>query len=204
MLQAAIAHAQFETIHPFIDGNGRVGRCLIHVVLRRRGLTPLYVPPISLILASNRDAYFAGLEAFRRWDGLDEWAGFFAETATRAATEAARLAAEIQALQERWRERFSDRQRSDAAAWRVLEILAAHPVLKRLPSRTSSKYPSGPQARRSVSWKRRASFVSSHGRVRGRLWECPDLFDLIQGFEDGLRFRSSRGGPARPAPPAKR
>ena len=43
--QAAIAHAQFETIHPFGDGNGRAGRCLIHVVLRRRGLTPLFVPP---------------------------------------------------------------------------------------------------------------------------------------------------------------
>src|SRR5439155_1398021 len=48
VVQAAVAHAQFETIHPFADGNGRVGRALIHVVLRRRGLAPRYVPPVSL------------------------------------------------------------------------------------------------------------------------------------------------------------
>jgi Fic family protein len=52
-VQAAIAHVQFETIHPFADGNGRVGRALIHVVLRRRGLAPRYVPPMSLVLAAD-------------------------------------------------------------------------------------------------------------------------------------------------------
>ena len=50
--QAAIAHAQFETIHPFVDGNGRVGRALVHVILRRRGLATKLVPPISLVLAT--------------------------------------------------------------------------------------------------------------------------------------------------------
>ncbi|MFV1971604.1 MAG: Fic family protein [Acidimicrobiia bacterium] len=52
LVQAAIAHAQFETIHPFADGNGRTGRALIHVILRRRGLSPTFVPPISLVLAT--------------------------------------------------------------------------------------------------------------------------------------------------------
>jgi Fic family protein len=45
LVQAAIAHAQFETIHPFADGNGRTERALIHVILRRRGLAPRFVPP---------------------------------------------------------------------------------------------------------------------------------------------------------------
>ena len=52
LVQAAIAHAQFETIHPFADGNGRAGRALIHVILRRRGLASRFVPPISLVLAN--------------------------------------------------------------------------------------------------------------------------------------------------------
>src|SRR5262249_6986324 len=49
LVQAALVHAQFETIHPFDDGNGRTGRALIHVVLRRRGLASAYMPPISVI-----------------------------------------------------------------------------------------------------------------------------------------------------------
>jgi Fic family protein len=59
--QAASAHAQFETIHPFIDGNGRTGRALIHVVLRRRGLAPRVLPPISLVLATWSKSYVDAL-----------------------------------------------------------------------------------------------------------------------------------------------
>jgi len=53
--QAAIAHAQFDTIHPFVDGNGRTGRALIHLVLRRRGLATRVLPPVSLVLATWAD-----------------------------------------------------------------------------------------------------------------------------------------------------
>ena len=80
--QAAIAHAQFETIHPFGDGNGRAGRCLIHVILRRRGLTPLFVPPISVVLATNARRYIAGLVDFRE-ARVDDWIGVFADASRR-------------------------------------------------------------------------------------------------------------------------
>jgi hypothetical protein len=66
LVQAALGHAQFETIHPFIDGNRRTGRALIHVPLRHRRLTPSYVPPISVVLARNRGAFITGLTAYRR------------------------------------------------------------------------------------------------------------------------------------------
>ena len=65
LAQAALAHAQFETIHPFVDGNGRTGRALVQVILRRRGLAPAYVPPISVVLAADRAGYIGGLVAFR-------------------------------------------------------------------------------------------------------------------------------------------
>jgi Fic family protein len=57
VVQAALAHAQFGTIHPFLDGNGRIGRVLIHLILRRRGLTTHVLPPISLTPATWSDAY---------------------------------------------------------------------------------------------------------------------------------------------------
>jgi len=63
LVQAAIGHAQFETIHSFADGNGRVGRALIHVVLRRRELAPRLVSPVSLVLAGDPRAYIGGLTA---------------------------------------------------------------------------------------------------------------------------------------------
>jgi hypothetical protein len=70
--QAAIAHAQFESIHPFTDGNGRIGRALIAAVLRRRGLTRVVAVPIATVLVAERDRYFWHLERYRR--GLvDEW-----------------------------------------------------------------------------------------------------------------------------------
>jgi hypothetical protein len=85
--QAALAHAQFETIHPFADGNGRTGRGLIHLVLRRRGLATRVLPPISLVLATWASDYVNGLAATRyhgpatgkeAHEGLNLWIGRFA------------------------------------------------------------------------------------------------------------------------------
>lgn len=68
IVQAALVHAQFETIHPYSDGNGRVGRALIHTVLTRRGLTSDAILPVSLILATFRDRYVSALNAYRHRD----------------------------------------------------------------------------------------------------------------------------------------
>ncbi len=136
LLQAAVAHAQFETIHPFADGNGRTGRALIHVVLRRRGLTRSLVAPISPVLAVTAARYLQGLTAFR-YDGeadgeqahvgLATWVETFAVASRRAAADAESLATQLDALEESWVERVAARRGSAAAA--LLPELAATPVV---------------------------------------------------------------------------
>jgi Fic family protein len=124
--QAAIAHAQFETIHPFVDGNGRVGRCLIHAVLRRRGIAPRFVPPVSIVLAARANAYVDGLVGFRT-GRISEWCASFAAACEHAATLSSELSAAITALRIRWVER-AGRPRRDSAAARIMNVLPAQPI----------------------------------------------------------------------------
>jgi Fic family protein len=137
VVQAAVAHAQFETIHPFADGNGRIGRTLIHVVLRRRKLAPRYVPPISLVLATESRDYIAGLSAFRYTgeqtsalasEGLARWIATFASATSRAADDAKQIASDIEALEQRWRQQ-ADPIRKNSAADVLLRKLPSAPIL---------------------------------------------------------------------------
>jgi Fic family protein len=135
--QAAIAHAQFETIHPFIDGNGRTGRALIHVILRRRGLAPLAVPPISLVLATRAQDYVTGLTATRYLtgpetrtarDGLNLWIALFAASTTRAVTDAETYEHRVAEIQALWRTRL-DGVRADSASDRLIRALPGAPLI---------------------------------------------------------------------------
>ena len=122
--QAAIAHAQFETIHPFVDGNGRTGRALIHLVLRRRGLAPRILPPVSLILATWPRDYVGGLTGTRyegapdseeALAGINRWIALFAGACRRAAEDAGRFEEQLRTLQDLWRERLRPVRRGSAA-----------------------------------------------------------------------------------------
>ncbi len=135
--QAAIAHAQFETIHPFVDGNGRTGRALIHLVLRRRGLAPRILPPVSLILATWPRDYVAGLTGTRHEGepdseeahaGVNRWIALFAGACRRAAEDAGRFEVQVRALQDSWRERLGSVRRGSAADL-LLHALPGAPLL---------------------------------------------------------------------------
>ncbi|TFB59031.1 Fic family protein [Cryobacterium sp. Hz7] len=140
VLRAAIAHAQFETIHPFIDGNGRTGRALIHTVLRRADALRNTLIPISTVFAGDKDAYLEGLTAFREIPSrLDDWVIGFAHAAELAAANAVLLSDEIAALDRTVLEdliRYRGEQgirpatpRSDAVVLRIVAALATDPVL---------------------------------------------------------------------------
>ncbi len=135
--QAALAHAQFETIHPFIDGNGRTGRTLVHVILRRRGLAPLALPPISLVLATWSQDYVNGLTATRHRTeptsqdalaGLGTWIALFAAATARAVTDAETYERRVAVIQAEWRSRLR-RVRADSAVERLIDALPGAPVI---------------------------------------------------------------------------
>lgn len=147
LIQAALVHAQFETIHPFTDGNGRVGRALIHTVLTRRGLTPTSLLPVSLVLATLGQTYVAGLTAYR-YPGASgdpsaqlavaRWIEVFLEATLVAAQQAAFFRDEIEALRKGWDGRLSawreaqglrSSPRSDSVAARLLRLLPEMPLL---------------------------------------------------------------------------
>lgn len=135
--QAAIAHAQFETIHPFVDGNGRTGRALIHLILRRRGLAVRVLPPVSLVLATWAQSYIDGLTQFRlvgsptspkAVEGINTWVGRFAGACTRSVADATTFEERAASLEEQWRERLGT-IRANSGTDRLLRSLPGAPIL---------------------------------------------------------------------------
>lgn len=124
--QAAVAHAQFEVVHPYGDGNGRVGRVLIGWVLARR-LSLVSPPPVSVRIAADRGGYLAGLTQFRLGN-LDAWVSWFAKVAREAGDATVNLVHAIAELEVRWAQRLTD-VRVDAAARRMVSVLSEHPVI---------------------------------------------------------------------------
>jgi Fic family protein len=198
-LQAAIAHAQFETIHPFLDGNGRAGRCLIHVVFRRRDLARTVVPPISLVLATHSDLYIRGLEAYR-FGELKDWLLPFAGATVKAVDSAHELAARVGTLRDAWLERIGQ-PRSHSSSRALLEQLAAEPVVT-VGRAAELAGVSETAAARALAALEHAGVLTRPSQQRwGRRWEAPEVFELLDAFERDVATPGHTSRPARPAPP---
>jgi len=96
-------HAQFVSIHPFADGNGRIGRALFNAILRRRGLTRRITVPLASAIRADTDHYVAQLESYRRGDA-DAVVGYLCRAALNASEAAEQSAARLTALPQRWRD----------------------------------------------------------------------------------------------------
>ncbi len=158
LAQAAVAHAQFATIHPFADGNGRTGRALLHMVLRRRGLGLRILPPVSLILATWSQDYLEGLNGTRyscpaessdAHSGINRWIALFASACLRAVEDARHLEEQVRALQLSWRERIG-RVRRDSTVNLLVSVLPSAPVL----TTTTASELVGRYSRQRVKWSR--------------------------------------------------
>jgi Fic family protein len=186
LLQAAVVHAQFETIHPFDDGNGRTGRVLIHIILRRRKLAPAYVPPISVVLAADQGSYIDGLTEFRAGD-VAGWVERFATATARAALLAASYLERVAQLQDGWRHQVRERLRlrADAAGWAIIDVLPAHPVIT-VPVAVTATGRSKSSTTLAVDQLVDADVLRPLSESkRNRAWEATGLLDLLADLEAG-------------------
>lgn len=189
MVQAALAHAQFETIHPFTDGNGRTGRALLHAMLRSRGITSNVSVPVSAGLLANVKAYHQALTEYREGDP-EPIIVLSAEASFRAIENGTRLADDVSAITESWKSKV--KARSDSAVWPVLELLAKRPVVNAtiLESELGLDY---------MRMKRAMDTLADAGVVvgvdkfkRGRFWRSPEMLAALDAFAEraGRRQRS--------------
>ena len=128
LVLAGLAHAQFETIHPFLDGNGRVGRLLITLLLVQRRLLTRPLLYLSLFLKQNRSEYYDRLNAIRTNGDWEGWLKFFLSGVAITADDAVRVARELVALTEEHR-RIATDQNFGRYGWPLLDLLAEQPLV---------------------------------------------------------------------------
>lgn len=129
LVRAGLAHVQFETIHPFLDGNGRIGRLLIALLLEHWGLLDQPLLYVSLALKRHQEEYYAGLDAVRRLGDWESWTRFFLGCVQTAAADGVRVAHALHTLIGNDRCRLLNHDRSTVAAVRLLDQLPSNPVV---------------------------------------------------------------------------
>jgi Fic family protein len=212
--QAAVAHAQFETIHPFIDGNGRTGRVLVHLILRRRRLAVRILPPVSLILATWAGSYVDALTGTRHlgppdttaaYEGMNQWISLFAVACLRAVQDAVEFEARYRQLELEWRGRLGSVRRGSAVEL-LLRDLPGLPVLT-VAAAAERIQRSFQQTNAAVARLADAGILTPINlRQRNRAFEARELVDAFTDLERRLASpegdtRTSR--PARLVPPRR-
>ena len=206
LLQAALAHSQFETIHPFADGNGRTGRALIQLVLRRRGVATVVLPPVSLVLATQTNRYIEALTATRDVQGsragLIQWVNLFVDATARACRESTAFARDLADL-ERHNRTLTGPVRRGSAADLLLTTIPALPVF-------TVKTAAQVIGRSEVAVGQAVTRLLDAGVIRqvkvgrrNRAFEAAGLFEAFTGFERQLASPDSntaRTPPVRPVP----
>ena len=176
VLRMAIAHAQFETIHPFIDGNGRVGRLLLPLMLVAEGYPPIY---LAGFLKSNQKDYYdtlAGVQLQEKWG---DWIKFFAIGVEEAAHESMQTAKALLLIRNRWQMTLNTLAiRSDSAIYRLPELLVANPVItvNKVKESLNISYPT---ANAALLKLKEMGILTQTDRQRNRAFIATEVINLL-------------------------
>lgn len=170
----AVAHAHFEAVHPFRDGNGRVGRLLLPMMMAAEGHVPLYLAPF---IAANRDGYYAGLKAAQQRLEWSPLVGYLSDAVSGTVDELFATRDALAALKDDWQQRR--KFRSDSAGLRLLDILVDYPVvtLKRL---TAMLGVSRPQALAAINQLVDVHILTERtGYRRNRIFAAAEVLGIV-------------------------
>ncbi|MCV7386202.1 Fic family protein [Mycolicibacter longobardus] len=189
--QIAVAHAHFETIHPFTDGNGRTGRALVQAMLRNKGMTRQVTVPISAGLLADTGTYFAALTSYREGNAAPIVVRF-AQAAVLSIANGRELVAELRDIRENWNSRIT--ARSDSAVWKVADLLTRRPVVNAalladelgIESTNAHRY-LNPLAEAGI-------LIETSSGSRNRVWRSAEVLAALDAFAEraGRRNRSER------------
>jgi Fic family protein len=181
LAQIAIAHAQFETIHPFTDGNGRTGRALVQAMLRSKGLTRQVTVPISAGLLADTAGYVDALTVYRQGDTA-VIVEKFAQASIRAVANGRELITELRDIRSSWNDRLT--ARSDSAVWKVADLLTRRPVVNSVLLRNELGLRTDHSRRYLDPLAEAGIVVESSGRTRDRIWRAPEIIDALDAFAE--------------------
>jgi Fic family protein len=186
LVKAALVHVQFETIHPFLDGNGRLGRLLITFLLCERGILCEPLLYLSLFFKQNRQTYYEHLQAVREHGAWEAWVGFFLRGVTETARQGTQTAQKLLRLFGNDRARVEELGRPAATALRLHQFLQRR-GLTTIPSASRHLGLSQPTVTSAIAHLRRLGIVrETTGRQRGKVFVYGAFLDLLSEGTDPL------------------
>jgi Fic family protein len=179
LVKAGLAHVQFETIHPFLDGNGRIGRMLITLLVEHWGLLDQPLLYLSVEFKRHQAEYYARLSGVRTEGDWEGWTAFFLECLADAADDGVRMAQAVHALVGRDRARIVREQRATIAAIRLLDLLPSKPVVT-VPRASELLGLTAPPARKAIELLEQIGVLrETSGKQRDRVYAYHDYLELL-------------------------
>ena len=179
LIRAGLAHVQFETIHPFLDGNGRLGRLLITLILVEGGVLREPVLHLSLFLKSHRDDYYRLLQEVRQTGGWETWMEFFLTGVAETAEQATETARELIAMFDKHRQGIAALGRSAPSALRVHELMQSRPVvtIQTVADSLNTSFPTAGVALQNLA--ELGIVRETTGKRRGRIYIYTDYLAIL-------------------------